>query len=434
MLLKLLDMEDYIKRNNLGQVTTGNIYESGPRKTFDENGLWSESIFGSVGSRERRSRFAYIDLHTEVINPTIYKLLYSVSENVRDIILEKKRFTFDKNKFKEDSIEGKTGIHFLCELIPKINFELIAKNGKEEVGRFLNDNKKLLTITKYLVIPAGVRDLRSTRINPNQELDPINESYTKLIAIVNHVINQVDEDFISVLTNGMQKEVNNIYVQIENRLKGKTGFLRGSMLKKSVDYTARIVAVSSPDIPLGKAGLPWHTVLTLFEPFFIHYVYKKNPEIKDVIKKYLNIPEDKDLSIPELKNFNLEISREPEKIKDSLKYELIEAAKEISKDKNIIIKRDPATMRDHYAGCEIEVLSEGRSIIVNGLICGPLGLDFDGDTLSIYPMLTKQANDQARMYNPRYNKSAWVSPLNISKHHYMPELDVVSTMYAITKE
>ena len=58
----------------LGEVTSLAVYESNSR-VFDKNGLFSESIFGIVGTQERMTKAGYIDLKIPIIHPFDFKQL-----------------------------------------------------------------------------------------------------------------------------------------------------------------------------------------------------------------------------------------------------------------------------------------------------------------------------------------------------------------------
>lgn len=57
-----------------------------------------------------------------------------------------------------------------------------------------------------------------------------------------------------------------------------------------------------------------------------------------------------------------------------------------------------------------------------------------GDTVAIYPLFTKKANEDAKMkMNPRFTKSVWVSPMNANGTNYAFKLDYASTAYTATR-
>lgn len=431
--LSLLDMSEYIRKNDLKEVKNSNVWGAGKRN-FDEEGLWSETIFGRVGSKERRTKFGYIQLGTYFINPVVYKMMKSFSEEVRDILAEKKCFKFNSQEsiFEEDE-NGETGILFLCEHKNSINFEKIAKKDKKDIGKFLDKNKSKIFIDKYLIIPAGgIRDMSTQKKDIKQFSSEINIYYEKLISLNNQLKINADDEIKNIFVNQIQRNLIQCFDWIKNKMTGKTGIMRGTLLRKTMDYSARIIATSSIDIPLGSIGVPWHTILTLYEPFFMHYANKDN-ELSELIKAHLSISHDKPLSYHDLKAFNQQVAKNPDAITGILKDRLFDVTKLITEEKNILVKRDPAVSRKSYYAANIIPLQSGRGAVVNALTCGPQGLDFDGDTLALYPVFADESLKEVEQLNPTKNKSLWTD-VKDGSIIYKLSLDQISTIFAMTKE
>ncbi len=430
--LKLLDIENYIQKNKLKEVKNSNIFGIG-KLTFDEEGLWSETIFGRSGSNERKETFGYIDLNGTFINPVIYKMIKSSSDSIRDILNEKQRFIIkDKNLIESD--EGQTGLLFLCSNYDKINFETISKKDKKDIGKYIETNKHLIFIKKYQILPAGgIRDMSmNTKLN-KQFTSEINTIYENLISLNNQLgVYKNNEDMSYLLYFQIQKLLIASYSWIQNRMEGKGGILRGTMLKKTMDYSSRIIATSDPNIELGKIGVPWHTLLAIYEPFFFNYILVKNKNLIPMIKEYMNYSKNQNLGYHDLKNFIYSIIKNSKTVKDPFRSELKKAAEEITKDKQILCKRDPATTRSSYYSAT-PVVVENQGAVVNALTCGPQGLDFDGDQLSLCPIFTNEATKNAEKLNPAKNKKMWTHPINNERIIYNLADDAISTLYHLTK-
>lgn len=432
--LKLLDINQYVRENKILEVKNANIFGSS-KNSFDSEGLWSEVIFGRIGSKERRSRFGYVEFKLPFINPVVYKMIATFSDKIRYILTEKETYIITKEGNLLLDPEGETGAEFLCNNYRKIKFDSLAKKDKEDVGRFIEDNKDLIFITKYLILPpGGIRDMSSAKKNTKQFTSEINDLYEKLVLHNNQLTIHLNDELMKpIFYKQIQKTLNAIYSWIETRLKGKAGLLRGTLLKKTLDYSCRIIATSDPNIPLGFIGLPWHTILVIFELFFFHDVLKNNPELNKQIKEYLKLPEERSLSYNDLKTFSSNMMKNPDSFEGHLKELLFECANKISNDKDVLVKRDPATSRTSYYAATPIPLRQGRGAVVNVLTCDPLSLDFDGDQLCIEPVLTNEAREQIAKLNPRKSKSVWVNPLKNSDHIYTFNLDIISTIYSATK-
>ena len=60
----IMDVNNYIFLNGLKEVKTQLIYEPST-SNFHPEGLYSEEIFGQIGSPQRVATLGYIDLHTK---------------------------------------------------------------------------------------------------------------------------------------------------------------------------------------------------------------------------------------------------------------------------------------------------------------------------------------------------------------------------------
>lgn len=430
MKLELLDIDKYILNNDCQPITSTNIF-SVNGISFDPNGLWSEEIFGRIGSKERRSKFGYINLNSYIINPILYNMVSTISTDIKNIIFSKESYRFNNNKLIMDST-GETGLLFFYKILNDINFiDLIkGKPEKAQLAKFLDDNKKLILIKSILVLPAGDRDLRITKSRAKQITSEINNLYERVISLSSQILIQSDdEEMKNIFMTYIQKGCLQILIWLENNIKGKQGLFRSTMLKKTIDYSARIAVTSDPEMPLGFIGIPWHSVLLLYQPFFFNYVLRQNLLLKQSICEYLNI---QDISIKELTEFIQKIIKYPERITGDLKNSLIVCAEKITEEKFILCKRDPVVSRSSYYSAKIKVLLDGRVVIVNSLTTTPQKLDFDGDTVALIPVFTKSANEEAKKLCVHNMKSAWVNPTNFKGHNYILTLDSISTIYSAT--
>ena len=64
MNLTILDPEEYIQRKNILPVSSHAMYETSTGR-FHPEGLFSEVIFGQVGTNQRLVKRGFIDLHTQ---------------------------------------------------------------------------------------------------------------------------------------------------------------------------------------------------------------------------------------------------------------------------------------------------------------------------------------------------------------------------------
>ena len=135
-------------------------------------------------------------------------------------------------------------------------------------------------------------------------------------------------------------------------------------MKKTVDYSCRLIITGDPSVKFGYVGIAWHTILKLFEPFTLYRLSKEFDHINELIKfemKYEYI--DTNLIKKFLNNINLE----PETVSPRLKDELFKLAEAVAKDKVVCYKRDPAENRDSWISSYIRVDDTGFVLKLNGL-------------------------------------------------------------------
>jgi DNA-directed RNA polymerase beta' subunit len=434
MRLILQNIDDFIIRNKIQQITTTNIEEIGSQGQFDKNGLWSETIFGLNGTKERRTQFGYINLKTKIIHPELYKLL------LNSLILLKPSINGDKYINIKDGLiietnedNGNTGLLYIINNFDKIdlknkdNYKINKHNNIDYISKIKNN----IVINKWIVLPAGIRDMNLN--TKNMVFSDINNLYIELINNTQMISPSLDDLMLETLLLKIQNIVMQISIWIKFRMKGKEGIFRNSLMKKVMDYTARCVIIGNPNIKTGYIGIPWHVILTIHEPFFIHQLYNKYPDVLTMIEKYLNLKDE--ISIKDINNFVKTISRTPDLLPDGLKSKLIDITKIIAKDKQVLYKRDPVVTRSNWRSGYMEVLEEGNSLEINLLDCSAMNADFDGDAVALFPLFSKEAQAKAKKnINPEHSKSTHSSILQNEGSIYALSHDAAVTIYFATKE
>ena len=79
-----------------------------------------------------------------------------------------------------------------------------------------------------------------------------------------HVATYMDND-IAGIPQALQKSVRPVKA-IRARLKGKEGRLRGNLMGKRVDFSARAVITGDPNLQLDEVGVPKSIAMTLTFP------------------------------------------------------------------------------------------------------------------------------------------------------------------------
>ena len=378
-----MDINQFIEKNKVLPVRSARIEGRGGK--LDSEGLFSEEIFGRVGSPPRKTTFGYVDLNVHIIHPEVWDMIIGLNPAIGKIATGKKRYFINEQGDFEESpnqFVGLSGIKDLIDNWDKLNLSLVGKKHPENV-KFLKKNREKIFIDKMLILPAGIRDIQQSKLTSKKMVtsSEINRFYDELLqqtkAIDKSIFEFLDAETIKNIVGAVQRKVLEINVWIRERLKGKGGLIRGGLLRKTVDYSGRANIVGDPSLKVGYIGLPWQIVLKLYEPF-VEYQILRNPfniHVRDMIKAYTG--NEKTLSSSDLKRFLVMINEQPELVDPTLVDELVRVAEEIVKNKVIIYKRDPVENRSSYLSGYIRVDRDSFVIRLNTLDTIRMGADFD---------------------------------------------------------
>lgn len=280
--LGLLDVNAYIEKNAILPVTS--IFIRQPSSSeFDNNGLFSEEIFGQVGSPDRLIKFGYIDLKCNVLHPLVYNNIMKLSRWYVEILASKTYAIFDEKtktfikSTKEDG--GSTGFLFFINNLHKLNFgksESLTQQDKIDV---ISRNPHKLLINKMLVIPAGWRDVtvEDTRIDK----DSINKLYSSLINYARALPDGgTTDDVYNGIMFAIQKKVCEIFVFLFDIAEGKQGFFQkkyGSrnlaLGTRNVISTSNLSAknpTSNNYLKVDEVGAPLFQTAKMFMPLVVY--------------------------------------------------------------------------------------------------------------------------------------------------------------------
>ena len=363
MKLNLMDVERFVQRKKIQPITSSKYYEGSGRNSLNKKGLFSEEIFGRMGSRDRKKTYGYINLKLDFIHPEVYRILTSINTDLTKLIIGKENYILDNNNnLVQDDENGKSGVFYFIQIINNINWDNI-KTEKPKHIRFIKENKDKLLINKLVILPAGFRDIQITKTGKQFiQYGEINKTYSTLInqtEMLSDDLDLFDEELMGSLYKSIQRNLINVNTWIKSKIKGKHGMIRGGMLKKSVDYSARLVIVPDNNLDFGYIGLPWQVCMKLFEPFFIHYVLKQDRDnlLKAVIQKFIGIEEDIDIN--DIKKFVKKVNESPRDMNNMTVNVLKETMEKVTADRVVIYKRDPVENRDSYISNYVRVDDTG---------------------------------------------------------------------------
>ena len=246
MKIWITPQDEFQQLNGLQEVTNPVSFEKGMVPTPD--GLFSTEIFG-MNTYDRRHTWAYIDLKNHYLTPKAYVTLKALNRNFEAVIYGTRKFRIENGVLEPDEEKGDTGIEWLYKNWNKINFPKNDSNKRNARIDMLNNYKKdELFMTKFGVCPAFYRDVNMSNSQSGRPKIPeINDKYAAILRNVSMIETATNFDFmINSIIGKTQGLLNEIYDMMKEKINGKNGYLRRSILGKSIDYCGRIVITATP--------------------------------------------------------------------------------------------------------------------------------------------------------------------------------------------
>lgn len=228
---------------------------------FHEDGLFSVTTFGRLGSEERDERFSYIDLRTTIFHPEIYFNVISLKSLYKGILSGKQYAVWDakeKDFVASNGNDGETGYQFFVKHFAEIEFKRSGSDARNQKIELINKYRDKAFLDKHLVIPAGLRDVATNEKGQATE-DEINDLYRKLLMTAN-TIAAVEESKTSPMLNtarwSLQLAAGQIYIMIKRMVSGKKGWFQGKFGARRTRHGTRnvITAMDTSTYLLGAAN------------------------------------------------------------------------------------------------------------------------------------------------------------------------------------
>lgn len=285
--MKLLNVDEFVKKNNIREISDPILFLKDGVPSPE--GLLSNEIFG-ITKVERSNIYAYIDLGDTFMHPLCYKIWSRMDSKIRDIIHGTKTFSVNEYGDLVEDPNGSNGVNFIKKNIDKIKIKSTGKYKRDQKIKFLEKNKKIMFMTKVIVIPAYYRDANITR--GNMSVGQLNKYYQSLLISVRSL--KETQDFGLSLSEAVKGRIQETILDIYNclcgtshnkddgtGLSGKLGLVKGTIMGKTTDYGNRLV-LSAPDLKVERledlmvdidhCALPLAAALVNFYPFIIFYV------------------------------------------------------------------------------------------------------------------------------------------------------------------
>jgi len=152
--LELMNIDQFIQKRGIKQVKSARVEGRGGK--LDAEGLFSEVIFGRVGTPTRRSSFGYIALNVKIIHPEIWDFIIGLNPLIGKMVIGRKNFMINEKGLLEEILTGDYGLSGIKDLIEnwdKLDLSVLGK-GKADIVKFLKKNRESIFIDKILVLPA----------------------------------------------------------------------------------------------------------------------------------------------------------------------------------------------------------------------------------------------------------------------------------------
>ena len=267
--LEILNYEQRIKDKGYLEVKSNFIHETSSAK-FHPEGLFSEEIFGQIASPERLVRNGYIDLHTTVFHPRVFKILRSLKGLYEEIIAGKSYAGFNTttgdfekcsiNEMESDPKENGwaevgTGFTFFLKWFPKLNIKPTESISRNDKIILLNKYRNRLLVGKWIVVAAGQREYEEDARGGGRS-EEINKYYSSLLRLATAIPKDSDKSPVfDTIRYAIQCKINDIHAYIVDFLDGKPGFVQRKYGYRKLAYATRNV-ITSPNMAAASDGDP----------------------------------------------------------------------------------------------------------------------------------------------------------------------------------
>ena len=322
--VSLLDVDDFVKKNNLVEIINPVIFDASSNPTSD--GLLSNTIFG-ITKESRASTFAYISLKKKFLQPLVYRIWSKVDSKIKSVIHGIGTYSIDKSGNIVEDPKGDNGIDFLRKNLDKIKFRETDSIKRERYVKFLNDNRKNFFTDKLIVIPPFFRDIKVD--GGKISVGDINKLYINVMVSASAIGDSTEYGFsIGKSVEGrLQEGLIEIYKWFgtgtdsnpNGGLPGKFGVIRRANLSKTTDYATRLVMLA-PKLDVENmediradfdySVLPMTSAAANFFPFVIFHMRRffENEFIGDT--KYPILDKDGTIIYGEIEDYQIQFSDE----------------------------------------------------------------------------------------------------------------------------
>ena len=436
-----------------------------PRLGVIDPGLHCRTCGGGIG--DCMGHFGYLELAKPVIHvlytKTIYNLLKLTCRKCSRILTvapegseEKKRRKSEKTvpsrcphcksqQKKITFVKPYTYYEDKDEMNPeqiRERFEKISEKDLKKIG-FRGGKPEWLILTLFPIPPVTMRPSITLESGERSEDDlthklvdvvRINQSLKENIDIgaPDFILNDLWELVQYHISTYFDNELTGVPLArhrsgrplkgLVQRLKAKEGRIRGNLLGKRVNFSARTVISPDPRISINEVGVPQSiadelTIPEYVTPFNIKYA-------RDLIKadkvNYVMRPDGR----------RIKITRENKKdIITNLETDWI-AERRLQDGDIVLFNRQPSLHRISIMAHRVRIMSQ-KTFRMNPSVCPPYNADFDGDEMNLHALQTQEARAEAAFLMDVKNNI--ISP-KFGGPIIGLDLDQISGMYLLTRK
>ncbi len=378
----------------------------------EKGGLFDEKVTGGMDGK----KWSHIKLKEPMPNPLFEKAVMSLA-GVRGpqfgkLIEGESGVMPDGTVVDKPGVKGATyGPKAVGALLDNIDVEKDLKQEETRIkglkGQAQNESRRKIKYLRNLkklgmsprdaymvqnvpVMPPSMRPI-SVMEDGSLQTDDLNELY-KGLGIVNKKMGEFPKgtpeslkapvaagtyDHLKALT-GIGGTLNSKHPGILQSLAGKegpkTGFVQDTLIKRKQDMTARSTIVPEPSLSLDEAAIPRKAAKEMYKPFVVRELRRTAGASPLQAQKMIEAD-------------------------DPLAKKALER---VVQDRPLILKRDPVL---HKYGIQAfkPKLTEGKAIKIHPLVCSGYNADFDGDTMSAFVPIEKDAIKEAEGMFPSKN-------------------------------
>ena len=180
----------------------------------------------------------------------------------------------------------------------------------------------------------------------------------------------------------------------------KQGYFQKTLMNRRQDLTMRSVIAPEPALGLDEVGLPEKKAMTLYRPFVVRKMVEMGSAAHPLEAQKM------------MKDGHPSARR-------ALEY--------VTEERPVIIKRDPA-LHKHNVQAYKPKLVKGRAIQIHPLMTSGFNADFDGDTMSAYVPISREAVEEAHKMFPSNNLFNDAT----GKAAYQPTLESALGLYKLS--